>query len=413
MPNPDLENSSALSEALSDAELAELLASRQPGRSLPRAFYTSPKVFERDIERVFLRTWLFVGHVGRIPKAGDYFLYPLAGESVIVVRAKDGSVNALLNVCPHRGSRICLEPEGSKAKLVCPYHAWSFNLDGTFITARQLPEATESGELNLRRVHVRVVEGLIHLCLADEAPDFEPLASDIRKFYGPHELGGAKIATRKTFKLRANWKVAAENFFECYHCLPSHPELTQVMSYVRAFDSKPLAAERQDYTTRWEARAKALGHVTGSNKRNDGQCHTVSRIPIREGFLTQSKDGRPVAPLMGSFKEYDGGVTGMQFFPINWFVADNDYAMLARFTPLALQETEAEVTWLVHPAAVEGRDYNLDNLTWLWGNTMREDQKITEDNQAGVNSRFYRPGPLARDEFQIDEFIQWYLRQVT
>jgi Rieske 2Fe-2S family protein len=266
--------------------------------------------------------------------------------------------------------------------------------------------------LNLRRAQVAVVEGLIHICLAGTAPDFEAIAGDIRKFYAPHGLSDAKVATRKTFVLRANWKVAAENFFECYHCLPAHPELTQVMSYVRAFDSKTLAAERQEYAARWEARARELGHVTGSNKSVDGQCHTVSRIPIREGFLTQSKDGRPVAPLMGRFKEYDGGVTGMQFFPINWFVADNDYAMLVRFTPLALQETEAELTWLVHPDAVEGRDYNLDALTWLWANTMREDQEITENNQSGVNSRFFRPGPLSSEEVLLAEFVDWYIRQI-
>jgi phenylpropionate dioxygenase-like ring-hydroxylating dioxygenase large terminal subunit len=396
-----------------DRPLAELIVAYRPGRSLPREFYTSPRVFEHDIQRVYLRHWLFVGHVARIPQTGDYFLFPLAGESVIVVRAKDGSIHAILNVCPHRGSRICLEPEGRVAKLVCPYHAWSFNLDGSFLTARQLPEAAEHEDLGLRQAHVQVVEGLIHICLAQQPPDLEPLAADIRKFYGPHGLPQAKIAVRTTLVLRANWKIAAENFFECYHCLPSHPELDKVMSYVRAFDSSRHAEERREYTVRWEARARELGHVTGANKRTDGACHSVCRIPIREGFLTQSKDGRPVAPLMGSFKAYDGGVTGMQFYPINWFVADNDYAMLVRFTPLALQETEAEITWLVHREAVEGRDYQVEALTWLWANTLREDQKITEDNQAGVNSRFYRPGPHSKEEQPLDEFLQWYLRQIS
>ena len=396
---------------LDDRHLRELIAAHRPGRSLERDFYTSPQIFERDMQRVYLRHWLFVGHVARIPKAGDYFLYPLAGESVIVVRAKDGGVRALLNVCPHRGSRICLEPEGRATKLVCPYHAWSFDLDGTFLTARHLPEGADPAELGLRRVQVQVVEGLIHLCFAEEPPDFGPVAADLRKFFGPHGLPEAKIAVRTSLVLRANWKIAAENFFECYHCLPTHPELTHVMSYVRAAESARLAGERRDYTARWEARARALGHVTGANKRHDGACHTVCRIPIREGFLTQSEGGRPVAPLMGRFKEYDGGVTAMQFFPINWFVADNDYAMLVRFNPLALQETEAEITWLVHPDAVEGRDYDVGALTWLWGGTLREDQKITEDNQAGVNSRFYRPGPHSKEE-QLDEFLQWYLRQI-
>ena len=155
----------------------------------------------------------------------------------------------------------------------------------------------------------------------------------------------------------------------------------------------------------------SLGHVVGANKRHDGPCHTICRIPIREGFLTQSREGRPVAPLMGDFKEYDGGVTATQFFPINWLVADNDYAMLVRFTPVDVQSTEVEITYLVHQDAVEGRDYQVEEVTWLWRKTMEEDQKITEDNQAGVNSRFYRPGPHARDEVALAEFLSWYLDQ--
>jgi Rieske 2Fe-2S family protein len=212
--------------------------------------------------------------------------------------------------------------------------------------------------------------------------------------------------------LRANWKLVAENFFECYHCLPSHPELTQVMSYVRAFDSPALAAARREYTAKWEAAARALGHVVGANKREDGPRHTICRIPIREGFLTQSRDGRPVAPLMGDFKAYDGGVTAIQFFPINWLVADNDYAMLVRFAPLDVQATEVEITWLVHQDAVEGRDYRVDEITWLWRKTMEEDKKITEDNQAGVNSRFYRPGPHSKEEQSVGGFLDWYVDQL-
>ena len=391
--------------------IGELIATYRPKHSLVREFYVSPPVFERDIERVYLRHWLFVGISARIPKAGDYFLYEIAGESVILARAKDGAVKALLNTCTHRGSRICLEPEGHASKLVCPYHAWCFDLDGTFLTARQMPEEADRAALGLNRLQVRVVEDLIFICFAAQPPEFEPIASDLRKFFGPHGFSRAKIALRESMTLRANWKIAAENFFECYHCLPSHPELAQVMSYVRAYDSARLAEERRQYTLRWEARARELGHITGSNKSADGACHTVTRIPIREGFLTQSREGRPVAPLMGDFREYDGGVTAMQFFPIVWFVADNDYAMLVRFTPVAVQETEVEITWLVHRDAVEGRDYKLDDITWLWGNTMREDMKITADNQAGVNSRFYKPGPHSREE-SLDEFLQWYLNQI-
>ncbi|MBS0661626.1 MAG: aromatic ring-hydroxylating dioxygenase subunit alpha [Verrucomicrobia bacterium] len=396
------------STLLDQAQCEALAATYRPGRSLVREFYVSPAVYARDVEQVYLREWLFAGHMGRIPQPGDYFLYGIDRESVIVIRARDGAIHALVNVCPHRGSRLCHEPAGHAAKLVCPYHAWAFEPDGRLLAARGLPEGEDRAALGLRRIAVRIEEGLIFVCFAAEPPDFGPVAEDLARFFRPHQLARAQIARRDTLAVGANWKLTAENFFECYHCPPSHPELAQVMSYVRAYDSPRLAEERRRYTEEWERRAKALGHVTGLTRRRDGAFVTTCRIPIREGFLTQSRDGRPVAPLMGEFKAYDGGVTAMQFFPFCWFVADNDYAMLVRFTPTGVRQTEIEVTWLVAAGSVEGRDFRMDEVTWLWGNTLREDQRLVEEAQAGVDSRFYAPGPHCRDE-ELDDFLQWYL----
>jgi Rieske 2Fe-2S family protein len=275
-----------------------------------------------------------------------------------------------------------------------------------------MPEDFDRANVGLRRLQVRIDEGLIHLSFADVPPDFGPIAEDLCKFFGPHGWTDAKVAARETVTIRANWKLVAENFMECYHCPPAHPELAAVMSYVRAYDSPRLAEERRQYTLRWEARARTLGHVTGQNQWNEGLCHSVSRIPIREGFLTQSQDGQPVAPLMGSFKEYDGGVTSIQFFPNNWYVANNDYGMLSRFTPISPEETEAEITWIVRGDAKEGADYELGRLTWLWKATMDQDREITENNQAGVNSRYFRPGPHSRDE-NLGPFHRWYLDMVA
>jgi len=390
----------------------ELIATYRPGHSLVGDFYTAPKVFERDIECIFLRHWLFAGHASRIPRPGDYFLYQIARESVIVVRSKGGTIHALLNVCAHRGSRICRESDGHATTLVCPYHSWCYELTGGLLSARNMPDGFNKSSCGLSKIHVRIDEDLIHLCFAEKPPDFTPVAADIAKFFRQHGWTRAKTAARETVIIRANWKLVAENFLECYHCPGTHPELAKVMSYVRAFDSARLAEERRQFATRWEAETRKLGHVTGANKRDEGVCHSVSRIPIREGYVTQSRDGKAVAPLMGELKSYDGGVTSIQFFPNNWYVANNDYGMLARFTPLAVQETEAEITWIVHRDALEGIDYKLEEIVWLWRSTMAEDREITENNQAGVNSRFYLPGPHSSDE-HFDRFYRWYLEQIN
>jgi len=114
---------------------------------------------------------------------------------------------------------------------------------------------------------------------------------------------------------------------------------------------------------------------------------------------------------MGALTNYDGGITAMQFFPNNWYLANNDYAMLVRFTPLSVKQTEVEVIWLVDAEAKEGVDYQVEEIIWLWKETLLQDKVITENNQAGIASRFYSPGPHSDDE-NLEEFHRWYLNQI-
>jgi Rieske 2Fe-2S family protein len=185
------------------------------------------------------------------------------------------------------------------------------------------------------------------------------------------------------------------------------------MSYVRAFDSKTAAIERAQYIDRWKDRTNRIGRLTDGVEHAEGVYHQIHRVPIREGFVTQSRDGRPLAPLMGDYTEYDGAVTSIEFFPLIWLVCCNDYAMLTRFTPLSVLETEAKAIWLVRGDAVEGRDYQIDDVTWLWRRTLEEDIEITENNQKGVSSRAYRPGPYSEMERPIEKLIQWYFNQIA
>ena len=394
------------------SQLLESISAYVPGRSLAQGFYTNPELFEHEVQRIFFQQWLFAGHIARIQNPGDYFLYEMGGESVIIIRGENREVHALVNVCSHRGSRICLDPEGNVKRLVCPYHAWCYDLTGAFLVGKHLSEDCQRESLSLHRLDVRVDEGLIHIRFKKNAISFDAIGDDLEHFFGPHKLAEAKIAAREVAVLEANWKVTAENFMECYHCSHTHPELKQVMAYVRAGDSKEHAARAAEYADEWEQKAKQLGHVTGNVKRREPFFQTVCRAPIQRGFFTQSREGKPVAPLMGTFKSYDGGSTAMQFFPNNWYVANNDYAMLVRFTPLAVKRTEVEIIWLVDGNAKEGIDYQVDDITWLWKETLLQDKVITENNQAGIESRFYTPGPHSEDE-KFDDFYGWYLAQIA
>jgi Rieske 2Fe-2S family protein len=392
--------------------LNELIDSREAGRPLDRLFYISPELFAREMELIFLRYWLFVGHVNRIPNPGDYFLYQIAEESIILTRGEQGQIHALFNVCRHRGSRVLLESQGQAKCLVCPYHAWVYRLDGSLLHARHMLADFDKADYGLMRGHVEILEGMIFVHFGQQPDDFSRIRVEIEPFLKPHGWPEAKVAKRSTYLCKANWKIVAENAMECYHCGPAHPEFASVMSYVGAIDSPKLAEERKQLTCEWEAQCESIGHKTGEVLMRPDTWWQIRRLPIRRGYLTQSEGGKPVAPLMEDFRTYDGGVTGLGLLPMNFMVGTPDHGALIRFTPLEPLLTEVEITWLVHKDAVEGRDYDPDKVSWVWRVTGEADVRICENNQLGVMSSRYRPGLYSKPEDGVEDFIKWYLRRV-
>jgi glycine betaine catabolism A len=382
------------------------------GWTLPRRFYVDPGIFAADLDAIHRRHWLLAGPSCRIRRAGDHFTWTIGDDSIVILRDEEGTARAFHNVCRHRGSRICLESDGHAKRLVCPYHAWSYRLDGSVAAARHLPKEADLATLGLHPVGVREVCGLIFICFSQRPPDFDATARDIDKFFAAHGLESTQICRRTVETIRANWKVVAENFWECYHCAATHPEFCGVMSYAHAANNDRLAAERREFERLWDEQTRARGGRTGQVQRTPAGLHQGGRIPIRPGYVTQSKNGRPVAPLLGTATDYDGGVTSFTHLPIIWYLACNDHAMLARFTPRSVLETELELTWLVHENAVEGRDFDTDEVAWLWSTTAAQDKTICENNQLGILSSRYQPGPLTSTEGSVAAFHAWYLGEL-
>jgi glycine betaine catabolism A len=397
----------------SAARLDQLIAQRQPGWSLPRDFYVAADLFELDLDRIYRRHWLLAGPVCRIPQPGDYFTCEVGPDSLIFVREDSGEIRGFHNVCRHRGSRICLDAEGHTKRFVCPYHNWSYLLSGDLAHARHLPENVPTGDLGLHPFAVRVVAGLIFFCLSEQPPEFSTTAEDVDRFFSLHQLDRTRVARRTTEIIHANWKVVAENFWECYHCGPTHPEFCGVMSYAHAQNNTRLAAERAEFEHTWTLETTARGGVSGTVPLAPPALHQGGRVPIRPGFLTQSRDGHPVAPLLGEATEYDGAVTSFMHYPLLWYLVCNDHALLTRFTPKSPLETELELTWLVAETAVEGRDYTADEVAWLWSVTAAQDKTICENNQLGILSSRYQPGPYVTTESSVDGFVSWYLHELS
>ena len=398
--------------------LSELVARQRPGFSLERAFYQNAHVFEQEIDRVFTRQWLLVDHESGLPEIGDYIVFEVAGESIIVIRDDDGEVNAFFNVCRHRGSQICQQASGNSKRLVCGYHAWAYDLKGDLVAWRHIAPDLDASEFGLHRCQVRVVEGLIFVCLGDEPPGLDAALEAMTPYLRLQGTARSKIAHVARYPTHANWKLAMENFLECYHCSSSHPQYTSVNAYVSAEEHPDTHTARafDELRQRWIARAQELGVLTEavrSDGANGGPRFTAYRDAIRDGFDTYSEDGKPVAPLMGEFSAYDGGATSIGFGYFGFVVAPNDYATMFRFSPVAVDHTEIVLTWLVHQDAEEGVDYDVERLKWMWDLTTQQDTAIIETNGRGVASRRYQPGPYSALEGWTDDFVRWYLAQMA
>jgi Rieske 2Fe-2S family protein len=396
-----------------NAILDNALKSWHRGYALPGIVYADPAIYEQEIERIFLKAWLCVGHESQIPARGDYFLFEMAGESVILIRNAEGRVNALLNVCRHRGSRICDAAVGHEARLTCRYHGWTYGLDGSLRAASNTPEGFDRSKYGLRRLHVQVFAGLIFINFDPNPASFDPMVRDLAAPLAPYQLERTKVAHRQNYPITSNWKLAVENYCECYHCAPAHPEYS--LGHGRAIPHAAMLELMGEVKARSIAAGLTQHEVRKSwlDSGTFGVERGFERYALLRGHVTGSRDGKPVAPLLGTIKDYDGGTTDLQFGPMMFGLAYCDHVVLYRFTPRGLHQTDCEITWLVNETAVEGKDYDVSNLTWLWHVTTLADKQIIERNQAGVSSRFYEPGPLSPMEDFTRRFLEWYVAAMT
>ncbi len=395
----------------------------QPGYSLPQSDYADSARFRQDLQVLGENLWLLVDHESRIPKAGDYFLFEIGGESIVIVRDRESKVRAHFNVCRHRGSRICTKESGSVRTLSCPYHAWTYDLAGRLIAVPLADASMDKSTLGLWPCHVEVFEGLIFVNLSrDEPPAFAPFIERFASFLKPHNIGGAKVAARRTFSTNANWKLTVENFFECYHCKPAHPTYCSVHDELKMLAMGAGPGSGEGFMDRYAPIYAAWCDSERQKERfvepfsDDAQSpffQSAARIPIGRGAMTESIDGKPVAPLMVSWDEYDGSQTGCVINPVSVVLACADHTLVFRMTPHGPLKTDTEAIWLVNADAMEGRDYDVDRIVAVWLPTLGEDKTITENNQAGILSSRYVPGPYQSQEQRISDFGQWYYRQLA
>ena len=402
----------------------QLVCEQREGFSLQQAFYCDADLFRLDIDRVINHQWLLVDHVSRIPNPGDYFLFSIGQEEIIIVRQDEERTGAFFNVCRHRGSRVCVEPEGRKKLFTCPYHAWNYDLDGKLRAARLMPAEFDATKFRLNPCHIRVFQGFIFVnLLPDTPPAFDDCLSIFETIFQFHGFSRAKIAAKRNYPSGANWKLCVENFFECYHCVVAHPELCEArgMDSLSAVGSGPGSGAQDsvgDFAIQqqtFEARANDLGHPLIAFEEPDGSGYLrqIGRAPIKPGSMSETIDGKPASTLMGEFKEYDGGITMLTINPVSYVYASNDFGVMFRFTPRTPMSTDVELTWLVDEDAEEGRDYEVTNILRTLDPTLLQDKVLVENNQNGIRSQRYQPGRYSESEGMLMQFQNWYLKQLS
>ena len=394
-------------------DISELIARQKPGYALDQRFYTDPDVYALEIERVVARNWIFAGHVSELPEPGDFKVINVAKESAIIVRGSEGQLRAFANVCRHRGSLVCLENRGHTRKFSCPYHGWMYDIDGNLTAARSMPDDFDKSGYGLNPVSFDVIHGLMFVCFSESPPGLESAKRDLAEPMAIFDFENLKVAAHRSYPIPANWKLSIENYQECYHCVTAHPEYARMHTLM--VDGRKRGRLQQHMLEKMEACGIRKIEIDRIDTRApEGEMgYGYSRTAMFDGYLTGSRDGGPVAPLLGELTDYDGGASDFVFGAFSFLLAYSDHVVCYVFTPVDPKNCRCDIYWLVRADAEAGRDYDVEELIWLWDITTESDKTIIVNNWKGVQSRYYKPGPFSAMENAERTWTEWVLKELA
>ena len=255
--------------------ITALLKQRKPGHALPQGFYTDADVFAFDLTAIYGESWLLAGFEAELRAPGSYLSMMVGHWPVLIVRGRDGELRAFHNSCRHRGSMLCAAGSGITPRLICPYHRWTYDLNGKLLAAGRMPEDFVKADHGLLPVRIETVAGAVFICLSDAPPDFKTLRAKLAPLLAPHNLDRAKLAHQSTLVEHANWKLVMENARECYHCATGHPELS--LSF--PVNTSAYFDRGKDHTAAFDARMAEYGLPTAAVEEDWWQA---SRFPLND-----------------------------------------------------------------------------------------------------------------------------------
>jgi Rieske 2Fe-2S family protein len=388
------------------------------GETLPQKYLVSPEIFAHEQEKIFSRQWVLVGHQSQLKKSGDFFLATIAGESLIVVRDQKSEVRGFYNVCRHRGTRLKEDACGHSSTIQCPYHAWTYALDGRLLGAPHMDDVPgfDKSDYPLHRVNLGLWEGFIFVNLAEAGsltsilsqshssaltgasrpslpagekrerrkPDgfvsLEDWFAPLQGKFSHWNMSILQPAKRIEYAVRANWKLMFENYSECYHCPGVHPQLQKVSPYNSA-----------------ENDLREGPFLGGFMKINPGKSLTMS--------------GNACAAFVGKIENLQQ-VFYYSIFPNMLLSLHPEYVMVHQLWPQSPERTLIVCDWLFHPDAFGRKDFRPDDAIEFWDMTNKQDWHVCELSQQGISSRAYEPGPYSARESIPAAWDEYYLRRM-
>ena len=359
--------------------------------TLPARFYLDPEHYERELRSIWYDSWVHLCRSEEVAGIGDFRVFPLGSQSILITRAADGALHAFHNTCRHRGSAICTEDSGRfrGSLIVCPYHQWSYTLDGRL---RSTPHRLDSADFRfddhpLYSVALEERAGFVFVHLGVNPP---PLAESLDPGPDPLEswpLEDLRVGYRTSMRVECNWKIFWENYHECLHCPSTHPELVKIVPIY----GKGLLSES-------ETRDGALA-----------SADQLEEPSLADGAVTWTLDGRSRLPDLPGLSEEEKrrGQTYWTLEPSFYMVAHRDYARRARILPCGVTQTEIQMEWLFHPSVLEREDFDLDHATALGRRVVEQDARACELNQRGMNALPHERGVLVKQEYWVARFQQW------
>jgi Rieske 2Fe-2S family protein len=368
-------------------------------KSLPADAYFDPRHYERELQRIWYRNWIYVGRSSELPRPRSFRVFELGDQKLLLVRDDAGALQGYHNTCRHRGAALCRESQGvlRSASIVCPYHAWTYSLQGDLLrtSSKHHADGFDVADYPLYRVKVHEWRGFVFVALTDAPPSFDrsfDLPLDRLAAWPLEELQVGHVLLKN---IQCNWKIFWENYNECLHCPGVHPQLSQLVPIY----GRGLLEERDD--PHWSA------HAADPDPKFKGG--------LRSGASTWSLDGRLTGAPFAQISEEDRklGALYMTGVPSIFIVGHLDYVRVVRLRPLGPEQTELRVEYLFSAETLADSAFDLRNVVDFTNLVMTEDAEVCELNQRGLHAAPHLGGVIMPEEYVIRQFHEWIASELA